>query len=43
MPVRNAVAAGAQELLLHTLVDPLDQLEALAEVAGVLRGRVSSA
>ncbi len=36
------VAAGAQELLLHTLVDPLDQLEALAEVAGVLRGRVSS-
>ena len=37
------VAAGAAELLLHGLVDPLDQLESLAEVAAVLRGRVSSA
>jgi probable F420-dependent oxidoreductase len=37
--LQDLVAAGAQELLLHPLVDPLGQLEAAAEVAGVLRGR----
>ena len=41
--LQTLVAAGAGELLLHGFVDPLEQLEALAEVAAVLRGRVSSA
>jgi probable F420-dependent oxidoreductase len=35
--LRRLVDAGASELLLHPLHDPLDQLEALAEVAAAMR------
>jgi hypothetical protein len=31
--LRELIAAGATELLLHGLYDPLEQLERLAEVA----------